>query len=74
MPKEYDGKNKGYFFITFEKSEEALRVFAECDNKVFFGRILHIKPSLEDIGEVIKTGKESDFQEKVKEKYGDPEE
>jgi multiple RNA-binding domain-containing protein 1 len=57
LPVEYDGKNKGYCFLTFEKSEEALRAFAECDNKVAFGRIIHVKPSLEDIGEIIKTGK-----------------
>lgn len=36
-----------------------------------FGRIIHIKPSLEDIGEMIKTGKEAEYQEKIKEKYGE---
>lgn len=41
------------------------------DNKVVFGRIIHIKPSLEDIGEMIKTGKEAEYQEKIKEKYGE---
>lgn len=48
-----------------------MRAFAELDNKVVFGRIIHIKPSLEDIGEMIKTGKEAEYQEKIKEKYGE---
>jgi multiple RNA-binding domain-containing protein 1 len=46
LPKEYDGKTKGFAFITYEKSEEALRAFSELDNKIVFGRIIHIKPSL----------------------------
>ena len=57
--------------MTFEKPEEALRAFSECDNQVVFGRIIHVKPSLQDIGEMISTAKENEYQEVIKEKYGD---
>ena len=50
LPKEYDGKTKGFGFITFEKEEEAMRAFSELDSKVLFGRIIHVKPALEDVG------------------------
>lgn len=54
---EYDGRTKGFVFITFQLPEEAMRAFSEIDNKVFFGRILHVKPAVEDIGSIIKNGK-----------------
>jgi RNA recognition motif-containing protein len=46
LPKDENGSLKGYGFITYEKPEEALRAFSELDNKIVFGKILHIKPAL----------------------------
>ena len=57
LPKEYDGKTKGYGFVTFEKEEEAMRAFSQLDGKVLFGRIVYVKPALEDVGQIIRTGK-----------------
>ena len=34
------------------------------DNKVLFGRILHVKPAAQDIGEIIKMGKEAEYEQK----------
>jgi len=42
------------------------------DNKIVFGKILHIKPALEDIGGLIKSKKEEEYQRTIKEKYGEP--
>jgi multiple RNA-binding domain-containing protein 1 len=47
LPKDKEGKFKGYAFITYSMPEEAMRAFAELDNKVIFGRILHLRPSYE---------------------------
>ena len=57
LPVEYDGKTKGFAFITYELPGEAMRAFHELDNKVMFGRILHIKPAIEDIGLIIRNAK-----------------
>jgi RNA recognition motif-containing protein len=46
LPKNNQGKHKGYGFITYSTSEEALRAFSELDNKIIFGKILHLKPAL----------------------------
>ena len=35
-----------------------MRAFSELDNKVLFGRIVYVKPALQDIGKIISTGKE----------------
>ena len=56
---EYDGKTKGFAFVTYSLPEEAMRAFSETDNKVIFGRILHVKPAVEDIGSIIKNAKEA---------------
>ncbi len=48
MPKDKTGTFRGFAFVSYDKSEEALRAFAELDNKVAFGRILHIRPSYAD--------------------------
>lgn len=69
LPKEYDGKTKGYGFVTFEKEEEAMRAFSQLDGKVLFGRIVYVKPALEDVGQIIRTGKEADYEQKIKEMY-----
>lgn len=39
------GVFKGFCLISYKLSEEAMRAFAELDNKVVFGRILHIRPA-----------------------------
>ena len=31
--------------MTYATSEEAIRAFAEIDNRIFFGRIFHVKPA-----------------------------
>jgi len=45
LPKDDTGKRKGYGYITFLTEEAAISAFAELDNKVVLGRILHIKPA-----------------------------
>jgi multiple RNA-binding domain-containing protein 1 len=57
--------------VSFEKSEEAMRAFSQVDNKILFGRIVHVKPAMEDVGSLIKNAKEAEFEQNVKEKYGD---
>lgn len=49
MPKNKEGKFTGFVFITYEIEEEAMRAFSELDNKVIFGRILHVRPAYENI-------------------------
>jgi len=34
-----------------------MRAFSELDGKVLFGRIIHVKPALEDVGQIIRDGK-----------------
>ena len=50
-----------------------MRAFSEMDSKVLFGRIIHVKPALEDVGQIIRNGKQADFEQKIKEKYPEPE-
>lgn len=45
IPTDSDHKSKGYGYVSFEKENDAIRAFAELDNQIAFGRILHIKPS-----------------------------
>ena len=72
LPKDESGKLKGFGFVTYSSPEESLRAFSELDNKIVFGRILHVKPALEDIGGLIKDKKEIEYQTRLKEKFGDP--
>ena len=71
LPTEYDGKNKGYCFIHYTRPEEALRAYSTLNNTIVFGRIIHIQPALQDIGDIITKGKEDAYQQKMKELYGD---
>jgi len=48
MPKGPGGKFKGFAYICYQNSEEAIRAFAELDNKIVLGRYLHIRPAFED--------------------------
>jgi len=50
--------------VTYAQPEEALRAQAELDNRVAFGRILHIRPAYQ---EVTKEKKEPN---KEKKEYG----
>lgn len=34
-----------------------MRAFSQLDGKVLFGRIVYVKPALEDVGQIIRTGK-----------------
>jgi len=45
LPKDDNGRRKGYGYVTFLTEEAAISAFAELDNKVVLGRILHIKPA-----------------------------
>jgi len=45
MPKGKGGQFKGFAYISYENSEEAIRAFGELDNKIVFGRYLHIRPA-----------------------------
>ena len=36
-----------------------------------FGRIVHVKPAVQDIGKIIKDKKEAEFDQKIKDLYGD---
>jgi RNA recognition motif-containing protein len=49
MPKNKEGKFTGFVFVTYEIEEEAMRAFCELDNKVIFGRILHVRPAYENV-------------------------
>lgn len=70
LPLEYDGKTKGFAFVTYDLPEEALRAFHELDNQVMFGRILHLKPAVEDIGSIIRNGREEEYEKAKQESYG----
>lgn len=54
MPKGKGGVFKGYAYITYNNPEEAIRCFAEMDNKIvlvlfiFQGRYLHIRPAYKE--------------------------
>ena len=48
VPKDENNQIKGFSFVTYSMNEEALRAFAELDNKIAFGRILHLQPAFED--------------------------
>jgi len=45
LPKDDNGRRRGYGYVTFLTEEAAISAFAELDNKVVLGRILHIKPA-----------------------------
>lgn len=59
IPTNQDHKSKGYGYVSFESENDAIRSFAELDNHVVFGRILHIKPS--------EVSRRSQFGKEVKE-------
>ena len=58
MPKGKGGVFKGFAYISYETGEEAIRAFAEMDNKivlVFYiikGRYLHIRPAYKEDKEI----------------------
>lgn len=52
MPKGKGGVFKGFAYITYETSEEAIRAFAEMDNKIVLGRYLHIRPAYKEDKEI----------------------
>lgn len=79
MPKGEGGKFKGFAFVSFALSGEAMRAYIELDNKIAFGRILHVRPSFSEDKKVEKKEKteeeinneKSSFKKKkkVKKKY-----
>lgn len=48
MPKGTGGVFKGFAYIAYSSSEEAIRAFAEMDNKIVLGRYLHIRPAYKE--------------------------
>jgi RNA recognition motif-containing protein len=48
LPRGRGGTLTGFCFVTFALPEEAARAYAELDNKIVMGRIMHAKPALED--------------------------
>jgi len=47
FPKDKEGNFKGFAFVSYSDESEAMRAYAELDNKVIFGRFLHIRPAYE---------------------------
>jgi len=45
LPKDPDGKLKGYAYVSYQNEESAMMAFSELDNKIVLGRILHLKPA-----------------------------
>lgn len=48
LPRGKGGTLTGFCFVTYALSEEAARAYAELDNHIIMGRILHIKPAIGD--------------------------
>ena len=40
--------NKGYCYVNYSSNEEAILAFSELDNKIVWGRILHIRPAYQE--------------------------
>jgi len=76
LPKEKDGKNKGYGYIKYSSHESAIRAYAELDQQIVLGRILRIKPAYapkkllyqNENGAENATTNENNFNEKEEEK------
>ena len=54
MPKDKEGKFKGFAYISYGNETEALRAFSDLDNKIIMGRILHVRPAFVDESKVRK--------------------
>lgn len=65
IPTDQEHKSKGYGYVSFESENDAIRSFAELDNQIVFGRILHIKPS--------EVSRRSQYGKDVKEQPKKPE-
>lgn len=48
MPKGPGGNFKGFAYVTYSNPEEAIRAYAEMDNKIVLGRYLHIRPAYKE--------------------------
>ena len=45
LPKDREGKFKGFAYVAYENEAQALHCFSELDNKIIMGRILHLRPA-----------------------------
>lgn len=54
MPKDKEGKFKGFAYVSYGNETEALRAFSDLDNKIIMGRILHVRPAYVDESKVRK--------------------
>ena len=48
LPKGKEGKFKGFAYVAYENESQALHAFADLDNKIVMGRILHVRPAYAD--------------------------
>lgn len=69
LPKDKEGKFKGFAYVSYDKENEALRAFAELDNKIVMGRILHIRPSFVDENKLKKAEDNTKALENEKSSY-----
>lgn len=74
MPKGKGGVFRGFAYVTYSSSGESMRAFSELDNKILFGRILHIRPSFKEDEkeaklEEPKTQKELDYEKSSYKKH-----
>ena len=60
IPSDDQKKSKGFGYVSFEDENDAIRAFAELDNTIVFGRIIHMKPSYESRKSVYTKDKEKD--------------
>ena len=45
LPLQKGAKSKGYAFVLFSQESSAIQAYAEMDEKVLWGRKIHIKPA-----------------------------
>lgn len=62
LPKDKEGKFKGFAYISYENETQALHAFSALDNKIVMGRILHVRPSYASV----ENNKNNDDAEKKK--------
>lgn len=48
MPKGKGGQFRGFAYVTYTIPGESMRAFSELDNKIHFGRIIHIRPAFKE--------------------------
>lgn len=62
LPKNQQGNSKGMAYISYEDSNDAIQAISKLDNKINFGRILHIKQAFKSRRELFTNKDESKIQ------------